>query len=208
MIKHKNGTLNKVGNALSCKGTLLTVLQWEITAFSTLPNTYPNDPDFETIWNQCQSHTNTGEFHILNGYLFKGNQLCIPHTSLREALIKDLHAGGLARHFGRDKTLTLVASLFFWPQLRKDIFSYVSKCFICQTNKCVKQNTGLYIPLRTLETIWEDLLRDFVLGLPRTQRGFDSVMVVVDRFSKMAHFLACKKTSDAVYVDCPSPWNS
>ncbi|TYK11216.1 Transposon Ty3-G Gag-Pol polyprotein [Cucumis melo var. makuwa] len=138
------------------------------------------------------------DFHIMEGLLFKGDQLCIPHTSLREALLKKAHSGGLAGHFGQDKTFEIISKRYYWPQLRRDCNCFVKRCPICQRAKGTSTNAGLYSPLPTPTSIWEDLSIDFVLGLPKTQRKYDSAMVVV--VSKMTHFIPYKKTNDAIYI--------
>ncbi|KAL4585804.1 hypothetical protein LXL04_010430 [Taraxacum kok-saghyz] len=109
-------------------------------------------------------------------------------------IIRDLHNEG---HIGRDRTYQLISASYFWPSLRKDVARFVDRCRTCHLAKDKATNAGLYMPLPIPTQPWTNISMDFVLGLPRTQRGHDSIFVVVDRFSKMVHFIPCRKTTDA-----------
>ena len=167
---------------------------------------YDVDPDFSEAWRECKAlnlsdHMSTyDEYFIQEGMFFKGIQLCIPRSSMRLNIIKEKHSGGLARHFGIDKTLSLLKEKYYWPQMYKDVQKFVKSCGVCQVAKGVSQNIGLYTPITIPEKPWTNISMDFVLGLPKKMKGYDSIFVVVEIFSKMAHFIPCKKTSDVEHV--------
>ena len=202
VIKHKSGTENKVANALSRRPHLLHVFSTNVAGFENLKIEYANDEDFGKIWSDLSTyqHTSSNDYLLRNGFLFYKSRLCVPRGSFREFLITELHGGGLAGHFGQDKTFAIVADRFYWPRMRRDVHTVVDRCRICQLNKGTKQQAGLYSPLPIPDKPWQHISMDFVLGLPRTLRQHDSIMVVVDRFSKMSHFIPCNKTYDASKV--------
>ncbi|KAK1586319.1 hypothetical protein Q3G72_001248 [Acer saccharum] len=118
-------------------------------------------------------------------------------AAIMTAVQTELHGEG---HVGRDRTLQLIKASYFWPTIRREVERYVERCRVCKVSKGKTTNAGLYLPLPIPMEPWKDVSMDFVVGLPRTQSGFDSIYVVVDRFSKMVHFIPCKKTTDAVSV--------
>ena len=174
----------------------MTSMQVQVVGFGML---YEEDADFGEIWKVCADKPFMG-FVRMDGFLFKGNPLCILPCSLRLSILDELHGGTLGGHFGEAKTLALVKANFFWPKLEKDIARFVKKCVVCMMAKTHGNNGGLYTPLPIPNMPWEEVSLDFVLGLPRTQRNKDSILVVVDRFSKIAHFVPCNKSNDASHV--------
>nr|GEW45602.1 RNA-directed DNA polymerase [Tanacetum cinerariifolium] len=205
-IKHKSGKLIKGADALSRKYSLLNHLQQKIIGFELLKHEYPTDPDFGVIFSHCQTTQNQsrGDFHIFSGFLFNQQRLCIPCHNIRIVLIQETHAGGLAGHLGIDKTTHLLRANFFWPKLARDVEHFIRHCLPCHRAKSQLFPRGLYMPLPVPLAPWEDVSLDFITGLPRTQHHKDSVMVVVDRFSKMAHFVACLHTTLFKWLICIS----
>lgn len=199
VIKHKAGSQNQVADALSRRHMLLSTLQVSVVGFEILKELYKGDPYFGAIWEEC-SKGPYKKFFQQDDYLFKGNCLCIPRCSLREAILIEAHDSYLGGHFGQNKTLAIIKERFYWPKMEKEVMRYVQKCHVCHKAKGHSHNAGLYTSLPIPHAPWQDVSMDFVVGLPRTQRNRDSIMVVVDRFSKMAHFLPCCKTADATYV--------
>ena len=126
VLKHKAGSENRAADALNKRVTLLFTSQVEVLGFERIKEEYKDCPDFGNIYTNLTSHKSFGEYILQEGYLFKGAKLCIPWTSVRDFLIWELHAGGLAGHFRVHKTITLVEEQFFWLSLKKDVAKVVS----------------------------------------------------------------------------------
>ncbi|WVZ78207.1 hypothetical protein U9M48_025956 [Paspalum notatum var. saurae] len=200
VIKHKKGKDNVIADALSRRYTMLSQLDHRIFGLESIKAQYAYDEDFKDVMLHCKEGRTWDKYVIHDGFVFRANRLCIPVGSVRLLLLQEVHGGGLMGHFGAKKTEAVLSTHFFWPKMRRDIERFVSRCTTWQKAKSRLNPHGLYIPLPVPSTPWEDLSMDFVLGLPRTKRGRDSIFVVVDRFSKMAHFIPCHKSDDAVNI--------
>jgi hypothetical protein len=188
VIKHIFGTASKVVDALSRKCLLLQEFRVKTLGFDDLRDMYRDDPDFNEAYEANKNPVLKDkrkwiEYMIQEGLLFKGNRLYIPKCSMRENLLKEKHSGGLVGHFGHKKTFTKMNESYFWLGMQEEAKKFVDRCIICQHSKEKRQNAGFYQPFPIPERLWDEISMDFILGLPRTQRGFDSIFVVVDRFS-------------------------
>jgi len=85
--------------------------------------------------------------------------------------------------------------------MRKDVQRHCFKCITCLQAKSKVMPHGFYTHLPIASTLWEDISVDFVLRLPRVARGFDSIFLVVDIFSKMTHFVHCHKVDYASNIE-------
>lgn len=107
-------------------------------------------------------------------------------------MIAEFHSSPIGGHSGYLRTYKRLASIVYWEGLKRDVQEFVSKCDVCQRNKYQAMSpAGLLQPLPVPQHVWEDVTMDFIVRLPKS-KGYDTVMVVVDRFTKYAHFIPLK----------------
>ncbi|WVZ99578.1 hypothetical protein U9M48_044849, partial [Paspalum notatum var. saurae] len=130
------------------------------------------------------------------GVLWFKNRLVVPKDmELRKRILDEAHTSMFTMHPGSNKMYQDLKQKFWWTRMKREIATYVSECDVCQRIKADHlKPAGMLQPLEVPAWKWENIHMDFIVGLPPTQKGYDSIWVVIDRFTKAAHFLPVKTT--------------
>jgi len=140
VLKHINGQAKKVADALSRRNLILQESTIQVLGFEHLKDTYEADADFKEAYEACQNlflrdNNSWLDCNMQEGLVFKRGQLCILKCSMRENLIQEKHNGGLARHFGIDKTFDQLSHFYYWLKMCRDVQRFVTRCKVCQLVK-------------------------------------------------------------------------
>lgn len=118
--------------------------------------------------------------------------------SLRMEILRRYHDDPVSGHYGVDKTTERIQRWYHWPNLSEDVATYIRTCDVCQRTKAKRHRPyGELQPLPTPERPWQHVAMDFIVGLPPSRRGnevYDSILVVVDRMTKMVKYVPTTET--------------
>jgi hypothetical protein len=122
------------------------------------------------------------------------------NTATQTKIINAFHASGLGGHSGIQATYQKISKLFWWPNLKQIVESFVKQCDIYQRAKHENCKVpDLLSPLPIPDNAWQDVSMDFIDGLPKCE-GYSVILVVVDRFTKYGHFFPLKHPYSAQSV--------
>ncbi|GKE73602.1 putative reverse transcriptase domain-containing protein, partial [Tanacetum coccineum] len=124
-----------------------------------------------------------------------GNRVWLPRFGgLRDLVMHESHKSKYFIYMQSDKTYQDLKLLYWWPNMKADTATYVSKCLTCAKVEAEHQKpSGLLQKPEIPVWMWERITMDFVRGLPRTPSGYDTIWIIVNRLNKSAHFLPMKK---------------
>ena len=180
--------------------------QWEVRV-TTMPlredmkKAAQADPEYKKLLDQPEPRTDGRT--VGDGLLWTADGLFyVPNDrTLQQRLIHEVHDTPTGGHMGLSKTWARLSSTCWWPGMRAMMEDYVRGCQTCAATKPeLRKPAGLLHPLPIPEKPWQVISIDFVGPLPRTPDHFDTILVVVDKFSKMAHFIATTRNATAKHT--------
>ncbi|GJV87977.1 putative reverse transcriptase domain-containing protein [Tanacetum coccineum] len=116
------------------------------------------------------------------------------YGDLRSVIMHESHKSKYSIHPGSEKMYQDMKKLYWWPNMKADIATYVSKCLTCARVKAEHQRpSGLLVQPAIPEWKWDNITMDFITKLPKSSQGFGTIWVIVDRLTKSAHFLPIRK---------------
>jgi len=149
------------------------------------------DPQYQEGKKQARSNKKgegKEEIEIREELFYRKGKLWIPAGTVQQILESE-HETKVAGHMGQDKTIELIRRNFWWPKMNERIIDFVRSCPECQKNKAARhQPFGLISPLELPYVPWQSIAMDFITELPISE-GCDQLWVIIDRFTKMAHFV-------------------
>lgn len=152
---------------------------------------YASDPDAcSKVQTLCISAGAIPNFTLKDGVLYFKDRMWIGHNkAVQQKIIANLHTAAIGGHSVINVTYQRIKQLFAWPRLRATVTEFVSACSVCQQAKSEHvKYPGLLQTLPVPEHSWQMVSLDFIEGLPRSA-SFNCILVVVDKFSKYAHFV-------------------
>jgi hypothetical protein len=154
------------------------------------------DAKLKEIWQLIRDNKTSDFSEDSQGTLWLGKQICVPDLrTIKELILREAQDSAYSIHPGNTKMYKDLKTRYWCNCMKRDAVEYVALCDTCQTVKAEHQRpAGLQQPLKIPEWKWEEIGMDFIVGLPRTQAGYDSIWVIVDRLTKVAHFILVKMT--------------
>ncbi|GJZ09012.1 putative reverse transcriptase domain-containing protein, partial [Tanacetum coccineum] len=130
-----------------------------------------------------------------DGTLCLQGRIWLPcYVDLRSVIMHESHKSKYSIHPGSEKMYQDMKKLYWWPNMKADIATYVSKCLTCARVKAEHQRpSGLLVQPEILEWKWDNIMMDFITKLPKSLHGFDTIWVIMDRLTKSAHFLPIRE---------------
>ncbi|GJU07904.1 putative reverse transcriptase domain-containing protein [Tanacetum coccineum] len=130
-----------------------------------------------------------------DGTLCLNNRSWVPcFGDLRTLIMHESHKSKYSIHPGSDKMYQDLKQLYWWPNMKADIATYVGKCLTCSKVKAEHQKpSGLLVQPEIPEWKWEKITMDFITKLPKTTNGYDTIWVIIDRLTKSAYFLPMRE---------------